>query len=91
MLLDTYRETGKVPERMLPRSTMPADIERKLAEVASAAGAVYVPVTPILCNTKGCLTRVGNEAKDIITWDATHFTDEGSRYFVRQIQSKIFD
>ena len=48
----------------------------------------YISPIKILCNNKyQCLTKVGDEADSITTWDENHFTEKTSQF----IFSKFID
>jgi len=45
-------------------------------------GVTYISMTNILCNVEGCLTRVGDRAEDLVTFDYGHLTKNASDYVV---------
>ena len=63
---------------------------KKMAEKASELGIEYISPTKTLSDTDGCLTMVPDAPDISMSWDAAHFTREGSRYFVDQIADKLF-
>ncbi len=48
-------------------------------------GAEYISVWDTLCNAEGCLTRIGDTAKDISASDQVHLTEKGSVFLVQSI------
>jgi peptidoglycan/LPS O-acetylase OafA/YrhL len=48
-------------------------------------GAEFISAWDALCNTDGCLTRVGDQANDLSTSDEIHLTEKGSTALVRSI------
>lgn len=54
----------------------------QLSEIASRLGVRYVSPARILCDEKGCLTRLGDEPEMLVAWDRTHLTRAGAAYLV---------
>jgi peptidoglycan/LPS O-acetylase OafA/YrhL len=63
-----------------------ATIRAKLAPL----GADYISVWDALCNTEGCLTRIGDAAGDIAASDEVHLTEKGSEFLIRTIIDRVF-
>jgi hypothetical protein len=57
-------------------------LDPKMREFARIAGAEYLSPRSILCNDQGCLTRLGDSGKDLISWDDSHLTERGSVFLV---------
>ena len=51
-------------------------------EFAMQAGIHYFSPYSILCNSTGCLTRVGDAPDQITAWDRAHLTIAASQYVV---------
>jgi len=52
-------------------------------------GAEYISVWDALCNADGCLTRIGDSAKDISASDQVHLTEKGSEFLVDAIMDRL--
>jgi peptidoglycan/LPS O-acetylase OafA/YrhL len=60
------------------------DIEPKLMALANEYHVNYISIVNILCNPSGCITRFGDTADTLASFDGGHFTDMASQYVVRQ-------
>jgi hypothetical protein len=45
----------------------------------------------LMCDDEGCLTRVGDNAGDIVAWDNVHLTVAGSLYLVDRFLQALSD
>lgn len=63
--------------------------DKALHEKANRLGIIYLSPFDELCNADGCLTRVGNNADDLLTWDSRHFTSSGSRFFINRVFANL--
>lgn len=79
-----------VPKRMRSNIKFPQHFDDTLKAIATQYGAVFVSPSDVLCNEEGCLTRIGDNAGDILQIDMHHFSPAGSLYFVSHIESQIF-
>ena len=52
-------------------------------------GAEYISVWDAMCNVDGCLTRIGDTAKDISASDQVHLTEAGSVFLVHAIIDRL--
>jgi hypothetical protein len=43
----------------------------------------------VLCNEQGCLTRLGDEARDITASDQVHLTEKASDFLIAAIIDRI--
>ncbi len=57
-------------------------LDVKMRELAARENIEYISLAKILCNDKGCITRVGKNSNDLVTLDYGHFTEFGSIYIV---------
>jgi peptidoglycan/LPS O-acetylase OafA/YrhL len=90
-LINAYlknRQNG-VPQRLNTYLRIDPEIERSIRSTAESHGAGYVSAMKTLCNSEGCLVRVGDNPGDILVWDDNHFSKAGSEYFVNQIIGQI--
>ncbi len=59
-----------------------AQLEPRFEAAARAAGIEYISPTSILCNESGCLTRMGEGADTLASFDEGHLTRLASQYVV---------
>jgi len=52
-------------------------------------GAEFVSASDALCNADGCLTRLGDTARDISTSDQVHLTEKGSVFLIQAVIDEI--
>jgi peptidoglycan/LPS O-acetylase OafA/YrhL len=52
-------------------------------------GAEYISVSDALCNADGCLTRIGDSAKDISASDQVHLTEKGSEFLIHAVIDRL--
>jgi hypothetical protein len=60
-----------------------------LREKVVPLGAEYISVWDAMCNLDGCLTRIGDTAKDISASDQVHFTEKGSEFLIGSILDRL--
>lgn len=81
----------RIPQRMtsgLYDSNEKLDAQwREMAEKLSVD---YVSFMSALCNTEGCLTRVGDKPDELTAWDSIHLTSAGSVFLVDRIFPTLF-
>jgi peptidoglycan/LPS O-acetylase OafA/YrhL len=54
-------------------------------------GVTYVSSYDRFCNPTGCLTRTGNDVKDVVAVDWGHLTESGAIYLINGIQNVVFN
>jgi peptidoglycan/LPS O-acetylase OafA/YrhL len=52
-------------------------------------GAEFISADDVQCNADGCLTRVGDQASDIVVSDQVHLTEKGSVFLIQSIIDRI--
>jgi len=57
----------------------------RLREKLVPLGAEFISVWDAMCNADGCLTRIGDTAKDLSASDQVHLTEKGSVFLVQSI------
>ena len=79
LTLETIQRTSKVfPERMA--------LNKILEEGLNAAGFSYANLIDLLCNSNGCLVKLGDDVKtSITTWDSGHFTPITSDFVAKNL------
>jgi peptidoglycan/LPS O-acetylase OafA/YrhL len=61
----------------------------RLREKLVPLGAEFISVWDTLCNADGCLTRIGDTAKDISASDQVHLTEKASTFLIQSIIDKV--
>jgi hypothetical protein len=78
--------------RLIPERSSRAEPDRSgaaLREKLVPLGADFISVWGIMCNAEGCLTRIGDTAKDISASDQVHLTGKGSVFLVQSIIEEL--
>ena len=52
-------------------------------------GAEFISAWDTMCNADGCLTRIGDTAKDISASDQVHLTEKASVFLIQSIIDKV--
>ncbi len=86
-LVNIYQITGAIPLRTnVALEENVTEVDNRIAEICAARmGVIYVSARKTFCNEEGCLTRVGEGAEAITTWDYGHFTTRGAEYMARSL------
>jgi hypothetical protein len=88
-LVNFYRLRHAIPERITTGMSGPQDDERMEA-FSKSAGVEYISAWHTLCNSEGCMTRVGPAPSDVITTDRVHLSDAGSNFLIERIRRSLF-
>ena len=80
---------GRRPAQPFVKVSAPEGDERMKA-FSKAAGVEYISAWHPLCNSEGCMTRVGPTASEVITTDNVHLSDAGSNFLIEQIKRSLF-
>jgi peptidoglycan/LPS O-acetylase OafA/YrhL len=84
------RERAGIPERL--RSGWDPRIEgldERMRTFAAESRVGYVSPFSVLCDARGCLTRLGGDAAPLVAWDASHLTDDASRLVAAALTASI--
>jgi peptidoglycan/LPS O-acetylase OafA/YrhL len=82
-----YRRTGGViPERSHVFVDAPPDGPEWMSRVAAELDTEFISVRDILCNSGGCLTRIGN---NLTTRDWLHLTPSGAAYVANAVALRL--
>ncbi len=54
---------------------------------AGRRGVVYVSALRAMCDLRGCLTRTGDDPRDLTTWDYGHLTKSGAIHVARVVDA----
>lgn len=87
-ILTHYRAYGTWPERLPMDLTQTREIDAQIAAVARRDGAVFLSPTAVLCDTRGCLTGVG-DPPFLTTFDLGHMTPEGARLLANAFAAEL--
>jgi peptidoglycan/LPS O-acetylase OafA/YrhL len=74
--------------RLIPERSDRAETDSsgaRLREKLVPLGAEFISAWETMCNADGCLTRVGDAARDITASDQVHLTEKGSVFLVQSI------
>jgi len=88
-LVNFYRLRHAIADRITAGMSGPQGDERMEA-FSKAAGVEYISAWHALCNSEGCMTRVGPAANDVITTDKVHLSDAGSNFLIDGIRRSLF-
>jgi peptidoglycan/LPS O-acetylase OafA/YrhL len=88
-LVNFYRLRHAIPERLSTGMSGPQGDERMEA-FSKSAGVEYISAWHTLCNSEGCMTRVGPASRDVITTDRVHLSDAGSSFLIERIMGRLF-
>jgi hypothetical protein len=87
----TQNPEHKVPDRMLfgfKQDIVVLDVQ--MSELAKRAGARYISPYAVMCDARGCLTKLGDTSDTLTAWDVGHFTRKSSQYVVSKFPRPNF-
>jgi peptidoglycan/LPS O-acetylase OafA/YrhL len=76
-----------IPERLNDADRDGSDI--KLRASLEPLGAEFISVWDIMCDAQGCLTRIGDQARDITASDQVHLTEKGSVFLIQSVIDQV--
>jgi SGNH domain (fused to AT3 domains) len=85
-----YKKHRSVPIRMTYGLQLFPELDSDLRERSRISGASYVSPIDLMCDEEGCLTKVGDNASDIVAWDSFHLTVAGAVYLVDRFPRALF-
>ena len=88
-LVNFYRLRHAIADRIAAGVSGPGD-DARMEAFSKSAGAEYISAWHTLCNSEGCMTRVGPSASDVITTDNVHLSDAGSQFLIEGIMRNLF-
>ena len=88
-LVNSYRLSHTIPDRIATGVSGPADDDRMQA-FSNAAGVEYISAWHLLCNSEGCMTRLGPTADEVVATDIIHLSDAGANFLVAGIADRLF-
>jgi peptidoglycan/LPS O-acetylase OafA/YrhL len=78
--------------RLIPERFMGAEPDGSGADLRdrlTPLGAEFISVWDVMCNTDGCLTRIGSDAADISASDQVHLTEKASVFLVQSVIDEV--
>jgi peptidoglycan/LPS O-acetylase OafA/YrhL len=78
--------------QLIPERSSRAETDKSGATLRAKLvplGAEFISVWDALCNADGCLTRIGDSAKDISSSDQVHLTEKGSEFLIDAIIDRL--
>jgi peptidoglycan/LPS O-acetylase OafA/YrhL len=87
-LVNVYRFSHVIPDRIATGVSGP-ERDGIMEAFSRAAGVDYISARQILCNSDGCLTRIGPTADDVVATDIVHLSEAGSRYLIDAIAGRL--
>jgi hypothetical protein len=88
-LVNFYRLRHTIADRLSEGVSGPANDERMEA-FSKAAGVEYISAWHVLCNSDGCMTRLGSAADDVVATDIVHLSNAGSKFLIAAIGERLF-
>jgi peptidoglycan/LPS O-acetylase OafA/YrhL len=77
-----------IPERS--RDSAPSDVYDAVMRARLVPlGAEFISASDVFCNADGCLTRIGDSARDISVSDQVHLTEKGSVFLIQSIIDEV--
>jgi peptidoglycan/LPS O-acetylase OafA/YrhL len=79
--------------RLIPERSSRAEPDGSgaaLREKLVPLGAEFISVWNVMCNSDGCLTRIGDTPEDITASDQGHLTEKASVFLVQSILDELF-
>ena len=78
--------THQLPNRMWRGLDLEIKIiDKDLHEAADKLGILYASPYNVFCNVEGCLTKFGDEPKDLVVFDYGHYTPSAARFFINKV------
>ncbi len=88
-LVNSYRFRHAIADRIATGMSGPQG-DAQMEAFSKAAGVEYISAWHTLCNSEGCMTRVGPTANDVTTTDIVHLSDAGSNFLIGAIGRNLF-
>lgn len=77
------------PGPLRQNATLLSELDNGLARVAQDKGVTYISALQVLCNTEGCISRVGEIPEQFIAIDYGHLSKAGSEFFAHKISQTL--
>jgi peptidoglycan/LPS O-acetylase OafA/YrhL len=82
------RDHALIPERSSQRVYRLWD-DAQMRSALTEVGAEYISAWDAMCDTDGCLTRLGERPEDVTASDQAHLTESGSMFLIEAIRDEI--
>jgi peptidoglycan/LPS O-acetylase OafA/YrhL len=89
MLVNFYRLRHEIPDRIATGVSGTGDDER-MENFSRSVGVEYISAWHMLCNSDGCMTRVGPTANDVVTTDSVHLSSVGAIFLAERVGKRLF-
>ena len=88
-LVNFYRLRRTIADRIAAGVSGPEG-DARMEAFSKSAGTEYISAWHTLCDSDGCMTRVGPSAYDVIITDNVHLSDTGSNFLIEGIKRSLF-
>ena len=88
-LVNFYRAYHTIADRIATGVSGP-ERDGIMQSFSTAASVEYISAWHVLCNSEGCMTRVGPTANDVVTTDLVHLSNAGSKFLGELIARSLF-
>jgi peptidoglycan/LPS O-acetylase OafA/YrhL len=88
-LVNFYRLRHTIAERLAAGVSGPEG-DARMQAFSKSTGTEYISAWQVLCNSEGCMTRIGPSASDVIITDNVHLSDAGSDFLIEGIKRSLF-
>jgi len=89
-VIQYYWNTGSlIPEYSTFKLADIRPFDRVLRKKAASRGGEYLSVWDLMCNEDGCRTRIGSSPDDLVAFDRTHLTLNGSRFLAHRVMRLV--
>jgi peptidoglycan/LPS O-acetylase OafA/YrhL len=87
-LVNSYRLQHRLLDR-IAGGVSGAGTDGMMENFSKGERVEYVSAWKRFCNSDGCLTRVGQSARDVVIWDQAHLSEKGSEFLGDAIVSSL--
>jgi peptidoglycan/LPS O-acetylase OafA/YrhL len=90
-LLNYHRakKPKRLPTRMTFSVTKMVNLDDRLRQVANKFGVAFVSAIDAFCDADGCIVSLGNDPRNLTTWDSAHLTAAGSAHLAHSIAQQF--
>jgi peptidoglycan/LPS O-acetylase OafA/YrhL len=88
-LVNFYRVYHSIADRIATGVSGP-ERDRIMESFSKQAGVEYISAWHMLCNSDGCMTRLGSTAADVVTTDLVHLSNAGSDFLAEAVGRRLF-
>jgi peptidoglycan/LPS O-acetylase OafA/YrhL len=88
-LVNFYRVHHTIADRIATGVSGP-ERDEVMQTFSKTVGVEYISAWHVLCNSEGCMTRVGPTANDVVTTDLVHLSNSGSNFLADSIGKILF-